>query len=349
MATIDLAACAAIALGAACIHGGAMAQTTEPQPTEYPLLWTISGLKTSYLYGTIHIADNRVLNLPASVREAISESGALYTEVPIDKEARRIARQQMALQSGTTLDSVIPPDLRERLDLYVRSKGFTLRRFQRYKPWALAERLATLEPADTRDSKTGLDHYLISLAEKQGLRLDALETMREQVAIFEGLTPEEHIAWLSSTLDHLEADQAQGINSAERLVELYLSGDEQAIYDYLVASLPGNGAPDEKFSSLLLEERNEEMAKRINDKVRTDPARGHFFAVGAGHLAGPKGLLNLLTKRGFVVQRVSPPPHQLAPPPAETERERALEAELELLKAEVRRLKRRIGELQKSG
>lgn len=346
MTSIKLAACAAVALGAACIH--ANAQAPRSTPTNYPLLWEIGGLRNSYLYGTIHVADRRVLNLPDSVREAIAECGALYTEVPLDVDARRAARKQMALRPGESLDSLIPADLRERLDIYLRSKGFTLRRFQRFKPWALAERLATLEPVDARSGDTGLDHYLITLAQQQGMRLDALETMREQVAILEGLTTEEHVRWLSSTLDHLEDDQAHGLNSTARLVELYLDGDEGAIYQHLIACMPGDGKPDQRFTSLLLNGRNELMAKRINDKVRTDPARGHFFAIGAGHLGGPQGLLALLAKRGFVLTRISPPPQQLDAPPAATDRERELEAEVELLRAQVRQLKRRIAELKKT-
>ena len=73
MASIDLAACVAIAIGAVCINGDAKAQSARSAPTSYPLLWEIGGLKKSYLYGTIHVADERVLNLPQSVRDAISE------------------------------------------------------------------------------------------------------------------------------------------------------------------------------------------------------------------------------------------------------------------------------------
>lgn len=319
-------------------------EAAVPEPTVSPLLWRIDGTRPSFLYGTVHVSDRRVLALPKAVLAAIESSRTVYTEAPVDKETRRSHVRDLMLPDGETLRSVLPEDLRDRLERYVQSRGLSLQRFDQLKPWAVTDLVRRLVPNDPTTNGKALDGFIVELAIAHGKRLDSLETMREQTGIFDRLTRDEQLDWLRSTLDRLEADQAEGANPSETLIQLYLAGDPEAIYHHVIASLPRSGDLGEKLTARLLQERNLLMSKRISDKLRTDPARGHFFAIGAGHLAGEQGLLALLREDGFRLQRVGVEPVLQTPP---TPREAELEALVETLRAEIRHLEQRIRELEK--
>src|SRR6516162_9109901 len=83
------------------------AQAPSIQPTQNPLLWRIEGTVPSYLYGTIHIPDQRVLAVPDVVKKAIDVSDALYTEIPFDADAIKGAAEAGQLPPSQDLRTIV--------------------------------------------------------------------------------------------------------------------------------------------------------------------------------------------------------------------------------------------------
>ena len=81
-----------------------------------PMLWKVDGKKSSYLFGTIHFPDERVLKLPASVRKALGASDAVYTEIPMDPESQMKAGAQAMLAGDQTLKEILPAELYARVE-----------------------------------------------------------------------------------------------------------------------------------------------------------------------------------------------------------------------------------------
>ena len=81
-----------------------------------PFLWEISGTRTSYLFGTVHLPDPRVANLPASVNRAFKASQAVYTEIPLDPSSVVNQVPRLMLSGPRTLPDIVPADLLQRTE-----------------------------------------------------------------------------------------------------------------------------------------------------------------------------------------------------------------------------------------
>jgi hypothetical protein len=106
------------------------------------------------------------------------------------------------------------------------------------------------------------------------------------------------------TLEYLEEYDKIGGNPSEELLDAYLKGDEELISYLIMESYDENDQTSKKFIDLLLTQRNYKMTQSITDKIKKNPDKKYFFTIGIGHFPGEKGIINLLRKEGFIVERV---------------------------------------------
>jgi uncharacterized protein YbaP (TraB family) len=163
----------------------------------------------------------------------------------------------------------------------------------RLKPWAVMLLLST-PPAKTG---TFLDLVLHDRASGAGKPVLGLETMPEQLAVFDGFSHADQLRLLEQTLD----EQPMLSRLFERLIQCYLRRDLGGLVRLeevqLAGTEPGVAA---RFHHALVTERNRRMAERVAPMLRRG---GHFIAVGALHLPGEDGLLSRLQSAGFLVRR----------------------------------------------
>ena len=145
-----------------------------------------------------------------------------------------------------------------------------------------------------------LDIVLARSAAEQGKPVHQLESLEEQIAVFEGMSEADQVALLGQAVDNYERMPAL----IGRLVEAYLARDLASLWRISEES-GGEGVEAKRlravFAHRLLEERNVRMAERSEARLREG---GAFIAVGALHLYGDAGMLSLLEKRGYRVSRV---------------------------------------------
>lgn len=163
-----------------------------------------------------------------------------------------------------------------------------------YKPWALVVLLSA--PAGAGGEF--LDLALYRQAKEAGKQILGLESIDEQLAVFEGLDESQQVEMLRLTLaaqDHM--DDLLGA-----LITAYLAGD-LAKLQHISARYPalGSGELGEHFREVAIDRRNHRMAERAAPQLERG---GCFVAVGALHLPGEKGLLELLRQRGYQVRAV---------------------------------------------
>jgi len=277
------------------------------QPTERPLLWMVEGDTPAFLYGTIHLPDARVLAVPPVVRAAFELSDVVYTEIPLDHDAEKKVESITRLPEGQTLRDVLPSGLYERTARHFRVHGIDLAALANRKVWFIAMSAGVLDCMGDFLWRPPLDKYFWTLARWKGKQTAAIETMDEQVAIFESLTPEEQVAQLESTLAACERAAAEGTSPCRQLIEIYLRGEESEQTQALEA---GSGNADDstnrRLMSQLVAERNVRMAERIVARLRDEPERVHFFCLGAGHMVGDDGVVARLVRDGFQVRRLTP-------------------------------------------
>jgi len=269
-----------------------------------PLLWQIGGKPASFLYGTVHVPDPRVLALPGPVVRALSEADVFYTEVPMDERTRVTIQRASLLPRGETLATALPKPLYDRTARYLRSRGYSIQVFFKQKIWALQVSLELLDYLPQMAESQPLDMYLAERARTSGKRMAALETVEEQLAVLDGLTRAEQIEILEESLTLLEAAERTGTSPARRLVDAYLRGDPEELRTTALAMVDTSKPLNQRQLDALIDQRNVVMAERILAALRETPDQSHFFAVGALHYPGEQGIVALLRAKGLEVERV---------------------------------------------
>ncbi len=282
-----------------------------------PFLWRVEGrapLAPLYLFGTIHVPDDRVLALPPSVVKAFGEASAVYTEIPMDSATQMGIMGKVMLPDGTQLSDVIGQPLYDRMTaaagkaLGAEHAGMGAMLgpvFQRMKPWAAMSQLSLLEfLPEMLAGKQPLDSMLYARAQSDGKKVGALETPDEQIAVFESFTTREQIRMLELTLDEIERVKPGERTQTQALIDAYLSGDMAVVSEVMEDAMAGDRALMARFRDIAITRRNNHMTERILALRREQPSTVFFVAVGTAHYAGPTGIVAQLQKAGLKVSRV---------------------------------------------
>ncbi len=257
------------------------------------LLWEISGkgLKSpSYLYGTIHIQDNRVFLYGDEVKRAFEQAEAYAMEVIIDK-IDKDKMKNLIYMKKKSLNDFYTSEEYDLVDKYCQEKmGVGLNFVGKMKPFFLSSQLMQLEMP--KDQDLALDAYFLMEARKADKKIIGIEKLKDQIGAISKISIEEQADML------LEMVKAPKKNSEkfEKLVQSYISFDFEQMQELLSdTTLP------KQFEKALLIKRNKKMARRIAKIVKKQVT---FNAIGAGHLLGEKGVVELLRKKGFTMKAI---------------------------------------------
>jgi uncharacterized protein len=285
------------------------------KPNGNGLLWRIrqDNLPDSYLFGTMHVTDTRVLTLPANAQAAFEKSTSLVIETtdvldPAKASAAILKRPDlMSFTDGTTLEQLIPAEDLEMVKGELSKRGMPLGAVKMFKPWMLAAMLATPACEAMRKSE-GIEILDISLATRAEIAekpVLGLETMEEQISAMASLPMKDHINGLVETLRM--ADLSDDV--FETMIALYAEGNTARIMPALGAAMEAKTGKNElddleaqaAFEEKMITNRNTVMATRLPEKLQKG---GAFVAIGALHLAGELGVVQQLKNAGYVVEVV---------------------------------------------
>ena len=279
-------------------------ETENLNVTKNPLLWMIEGDNPSYLYGSIHIGNKDILTLPDVIIEAIDDTDILYWEVELDAETQARSAELSLLSEGEILSDLLPQDVIDRLDLYLATFGIDHTAFYQYKIWTVASSLALLDEIQDLLIYGSLDEYIWKLAIIKDKETGGIETIEEQIGIFDSFTISEQIVLLNNTLDSLEEYASIGNSITDDMKAAYLLGDLELLEDLSISDYDENNPIDVKLKNRLITDRNYNMTQRISELIIDNPNTQYFFTIGAGHLYGDDGLISLLEAEGFKITRV---------------------------------------------
>jgi uncharacterized protein len=258
------------------------------------LLWKIEGkdLETpSYLYGTIHVISQNDFFLNDATKTAFDESQEIVLELDMDDPQMGLEMMQLAgMKDGQTLDKLLDQkDYRQLDSLVQKNMGMGIAMFNNWQP-ILAFSLIVQEFIEGEMASYELS--FVQMAQEAGKEITGLETVAEQIAAMGNISYQAQADYLAEQLDDLEDNR----KLFREMVDLYKEQKIAALETYIVESSGGDA-----FAEHLLKDRNEKWVDRIHNKAKEGTI---FFAVGAGHLAGENGVINLLRKAGFTVTAV---------------------------------------------
>ncbi|MDZ5699262.1 TraB/GumN family protein [Chelativorans sp. M5D2P16] len=271
------------------------------------LLWRVEGRQgpPSYLFGTMHVSDPRVVDLPSAAREAFAEAGTIVietTEVLDEREMMAAMAETpglMMFPPGEDLTDHLTPREYDIVSAALAARGVPLQSVVKMKPWMLIA-LVSLPACELERQEEGalvLDAKLADQAQAEGKRLVGLESLREQLGAMASLPMETHVHGLIGTL----ALKDRADDMIETLIGLYLRGETGMFWPALDRLLPDDEVTAQSYAAFeeaMVKARNRQMAERAVPLIE---AGGAFIAVGAMHLPGPDGLVSLLREAGYTV------------------------------------------------
>lgn len=276
------------------------------------IFWKVSrpGLAPSYVLGTMHSPDARIARLDDVVGKAFADARLVLVEnvESLDREAMPKAmtalRDLILLSDGATLDALVGQEHAGALRQASEAHGIAWPVARMLQPWMVAAAIA-LPACDAKARQEGapvLDQMIAERARRSGKRLEGLETIREQFSAIAGLPRQFHV---NAIVDLLALGPlVDDLNETTK--QLYLAGRTGMMLPLARAFSPrtyaGPGAGE--FQAKLISERNRRMVERALPHLSEG---GVFVAVGALHLPGADGLIELLRQKGFSVERVAHP------------------------------------------
>lgn len=257
------------------------------------LLWEITGKKVkspSYLMGTMHLIPKDKFYFPDDLREKVSETKLLVMEIGGMEEQMKAAALIM-LKDGNLFDHFSQPQ-KDTLFQYLQTElemdsSLVKQQFGRVKPFALLQLMTRSAFGENPES---YELTLQGIAMQKNIPIKGLETVEDQMAVFDNMGMEEQVEMVMSSIRNSE-NSADEMNE---LIEIYLSQDIEALYALM--SKEGNSL--EKHEGALLTDRNTKWIPVIKKLIKKQPT---FIAVGAAHLGGPNGVVELLKKEGYTV------------------------------------------------
>lgn len=286
--------------------------TPEPLPLPAPLdapynkgrIWKIEGegIEPSYVFGTFHIADSKVLDIPPAVEQAFRDSSIAafeYDYDPAKEDENRIDRDRYKLPEGTTLRSLVGARVYGDLTTIIKGLGYW-RPNNELKPWVMwdifggARGTFYRNDDDSRAGEEVLDDWLQTRARDEGKTVIGLESVEEGFVKYDTIPMEQQVLMLTALVDHYH-QQRQGVPIVQAYVDgnlgLLMALDEEEMTRY-----PPEVAAMLEFR--ILTNRNRIFVERALPHMGKAST---FIAVGAAHLPGEEGVLRFFEKRGYKV------------------------------------------------
>jgi uncharacterized protein YbaP (TraB family) len=282
------------------IGAGAQARPAPSSSTlATPALWAVKDADTTiYLFGTVHVMKPDIDWFRGDVKRAFDRSDQLVLEIIEPDNPNTIAATMAGMamaKDGVKLSDRLTPEARTKYQAAMEANGMPWRTFDMFNPWmsGMALSVAPLERLGYKND-LGAEKVLRSAAQLAGKKIDALETVEQQVGFFAGLPMDQQLQFLNATVD--------GLPDMEKEFGDLLTYWQAGQPNKLAKSMNESLETTPELAQVLLTGRNANWAKWI--KARLDQPGTIFVAVGAGHLAGKGSVQDQLKQLGLRATRL---------------------------------------------
>lgn len=271
-------------------------EPATPAGNNNTLLWEISGKglkKPSYLFGTFHMMCKRDIQFSKNLLKHLEAADEVYFEMDLDDASNTLgALLFMNMKDGKTLKDLYTTEQFARLEQFFKDSLRTnLGSFQKMKPSMLEAFIyPRLFPCK---NLSGVEQELLAIAVKQKKEVKGFETIAFQASVFDSIPYEEQAKSLLKNIDSLSRYRVY----FDKIVHIYQRQQMDELEKVFMDST--FGMTDDL--DILLDKRNINWVEQLKPLL---PKQSLFIAVGAGHLVGNKGLIQLLRKEGYKVKPV---------------------------------------------
>ena len=258
------------------------------------LLWKVSGKdlkKPSFLFGTFHLLCKDDIHFSDPFKKVIATVDTIYMEMDMDDPTVMLSGMMyMNMKDGKTLKDLYTPVEYKRLEAYFSdSLKMPMMLFQKAKPYFL---VALLYPRMMDcASPSGVEQEIIKIAKDEKKSINGLETMQLQASVFDSIPYEWQAKELLKNMDSFPKYKKE----FKDMVQVYKNQNMDSLEKMMTKSEFGG----DEFGEVLLGNRNRNWVHQLNSIMKKNSV---LVAVGAGHLPGKDGLIELLRKEGYTVE-----------------------------------------------
>jgi uncharacterized protein len=259
------------------------------------LLWEVSGkglAAPSYLYGTMHMVCAEDTKMSEGLKNAIKKSKQVYFELDMDNMEEMMSVLKYArMNNGLKISDLVSPVDYQKLEDYFKNNKSVLPfgMMSRFKPYFITAIIS--EGMMACKKKVSVEQMIMTEARQYDKEVYGLETLEFQASIFDSIPYEKQAQDLVTYVDSI--DKFKDITM--KMVDMYRKQEINNMDSLMEQSDPGMM----QYMDVLLYDRNKRWASQIPEQMFNMPT---LFAVGAGHLGGDKGVINLLKQQGFILK-----------------------------------------------
>ena len=261
---------------------------------ENTLLWKITGPgmdKPSYLFGTIHVICKDDAVVSPMLRKAIKESDEIYFEVDMDNMFEMLmAVRKMKMRGDTTLKDLLTEKDYEKVRSFFSGKRSILpfSVLETYKPILAA---STLESSSMGCESTAMEQVIMMEANFYDKEIKGLESLSYQASILDSIPYKLQAEQLVEYIDRINSGDTSH-NELDEMFKAYKDQDLNKLETLLMSTDAGISA----FADIMLYNRNRNWVVKLKNILKK---KRMVIAVGAGHLPGENGVINLLRNAGY--------------------------------------------------
>lgn len=284
---VTVLSCKAVALGV----GVLLSMQTSAMP-----IWQGKGLnQDDYLVGTIHVGDERLNELPITLKQKVDAIDTLVVEVDLSNvtplEQSQAVLQYAVLPADKTIKDVLSSDVQKEVNEFFKAYGTSIDQYQRFKPWMLAIVMVQMAYQELGLSPAlGVDQQLINYAKAKGKQVVQLETFDMQLRLFNDLFEQNPNLDYDDMLRDTLTELTQMSELPNNMLAAWLNGDLVAFEKMYQQTLTQTKF-DSALEKALIIDRNLAW-KGVLDPLLTE--RSVLVATGTMHYIGPYGLPTIL-------------------------------------------------------
>lgn len=260
---------------------------------EKSLLWKIEGegIAPSYLFGTFHIMPQSDFVLNDKVINSLEKCSQLVMELNMGNPNLQMEVMRLAgMKNSQTLDQLLNEEEYNQIsDLLKEEMGIGLAQVNTMKPFMIS---SLLIKRYVGDQPASFESVLATHARSKNMKIEGLETPEEQMAVFDEIPYQTQ----AKELVEMVTDEEAITKLYDKMIRLYKEEHFEEIFNLSAQYFDDPGELE-----LILTDRNEKWIPRFENLAKEDVT---FFAVGAGHLGGEKGLIKLLQANGYTLKPV---------------------------------------------
>ena len=268
---------------------------TSSADTPLHSLWAVHGKhNTVYLLGSIHVLRPGDYPLPPAVLEAYANAKALVMEINLGAlDTDQVQSEMLAsamLPDGKTLPLVLGERRYTHAATLAREVGVELSMFDQFAPWFAAEAISQVQLMELGfQPQSGVEMYFLERARSDGKSIAGLETVHDQIALFQALSLDAQADYLVSSLEEARDLPKQ----VDEMVRAWQRGDSAWFATQLTSEL----GRDPALYQSVLAARNRKWIPKIEALLEDD--KNYLVIVGTGHLTGRNSVIELLKKDGI--------------------------------------------------